>query len=227
MLSMTDPHLPKSHATKRVTRQDGDQTRSHLLDIAGRLFAEHGYLGTSSKEICLRAGVNMAAVNYHFGSRDGLYGAVLVEAHRQVVSQESLLTFVQSDLAPRDKLRSLIAHFVAQAALGEKSWGFRVVLREMMSPSPMAPTLINEAIAPKAGIVAGLMAGYLDLPVTHPAVQRGMMMTIVPCITMLLGPESLRTTVMPALNPSSEGLVEDMTTFVLAGLDALSARHAR
>ncbi len=227
MRPMADQHLPKSHAAKRAPRQDGENTRSHLLDVAGRLFAVHGYLGTSSKEICLRAGVNIAAVNYHFGSRDGLYGAVLVEAHRQVVSQESLLAFVQSDLGPRDKLRGLISHFVAQAGQGEKSWGFRVVLREMMSPSPMASTLINEAIAPKAGIVAGLMAGYLDLPLTHPAVQRGMMMTIVPCITMLLGPESLRTTVLPALNPTSEGLVEDMTTFVLAGLDALAAAHAR
>jgi hypothetical protein len=54
-----------------------------------------------------------------------------------------------------------------------------------------------------------------------------MMMTIVPCITMLLGPEGIRTTVLPALNPTSEGLVDDMTTFVLAGLDALAAAHAR
>lgn len=220
--AMAERHLPNSHAPKRATRQDGDQTRAQLLDVAGRLFAERGYLGTSSKDICLAAGVNMAAVNYHFGSRDGLYGAVLVEAHRQVVSEESLLAFARAEGDPRDRVRSLIAHFVAQAKRGEESWGFRVVLRELMAPSPMASTLVDLAIAPKAGIVRGLLASLLRLPADHPTVQRAVLMTVVPCIAMLLGPEGLRSSVLPALSPTSEGLVDDIATFVLAGLDALA-----
>jgi len=220
---MAERHFPNSHGSKRGTRQDGDSTRAHLLDVAGRLFAERGYLGTSSKDICLEAGVNMAAVNYHFGSRDGLYGAVLVEAHRQVVSEESLLAFAKADAPPRERIRALIAHFVAQARRGAESWGFRVVLREIMAPTPMANTLVDVAVAPKAGIMSGLMAALLDLPPDHPTVQRAVMMTIVPCITMLLGPEGLRTRVLPGLSPQSEGLADDMTIFVLAGLDALAA----
>jgi AcrR family transcriptional regulator len=217
------PSLPTS---RRGSRQDGESTRAQLLDVAGRLFAEHGYLGTSSKEICLRAGVNMAAVNYHFGSRDGLYEAVLVEAHRQVVSLEDLAAFARSERPPREKLRALIAHFVKQAGLGEKSWGFKVVLREVMAPSPLVNTLVEHAVAPKAGIVSRLMAEYLGLPCEHPAVQRGLMMTIFPCIALLIAPQSLRNQVLPALKPTSAGLVEDMTTFVLAGLDALAASPA-
>lgn len=211
---------------RRASRQDGESTRAQLLEVAGRLFAEHGYLGTSSKEICLRAGVNMAAVNYHFGSRDGLYGAVLVEAHRQLVSVEDLAAFARSERPPRDKLRALIAHFVTQARLGDKSWGFKVVLKEVMAPSPLVNTLVEQAVAPKAGIVSRLMAEHLGLPAGHPAVQRGMMLTIFPCIALLIAPEGLRKNVLPALLPTSEGLLEDMTAFILAGLDALSAAHA-
>ncbi|NID14729.1 TetR/AcrR family transcriptional regulator [Luteibacter yeojuensis] len=217
------PHPP---SVRRGSRQDGESTRAQLLDVAGRLFAEHGYLGTSSKEICLRAGMNMAAVNYHFGSRDGLYEAVLVEAHRQLVSVEDLAAFARSDRPPGEKLRALVAHFVKQAGLGEKSWGFKVVLREVMAPSPLVNTLVEQAVAPKAGIVSRLMAAYLGLPSSHPAVQRGMMLTIFPCIALLIAPEGLRKKVLPALSPTSEGLLEDMTTYILAGLDALSIAHA-
>jgi AcrR family transcriptional regulator len=208
---------------RRGPRQDGETTRAQLLEVAGRLFAEHGYLGTSSKEICLRAGVNMAAVNYHFGSRDGLYEAVLVEAHRQVVTQEALAAFVQSERPPREKVRALLSHFVNQAALGEASWGFRVVLREVMSPSPFVNTLLEKAVAPKAAIVSGLVAEYLGVPPRHPAVQRALMMTIFPCIALMIAPEGLRRTIFPALMPTSAGLADDMATFVLAGLDALAA----
>lgn len=217
---------PPYPAPRRATRQDGESTRAQLLDVAGRLFAEHGYLGTSSKEICLRAGVNMAAVNYHFGSRDGLYQAVLIEAHRQVVSVEDLATFAAADRPPREKLRGLVAHFVTQARLGEQSWGFRVLLREIMAPSPFVNTLIEEAVAPKAGIVSRLMAEYLGLPADHPAVQRSLMMTIFPCIALLIAPQVLRDKVLPALGPNAPGLLEDMTTFLLAGLDALAASPA-
>ncbi len=214
--------LPVSPTPQRSPRQDGETTRDTLLDVAGRLFAEHGYLGTSSKDICLRAGVNMAAVNYHFGSRDGLYAAVLVEAHRQVISQEELRALVASDQPAKDRVRGLMAHLVAQMGQDETSWGFKVVLREVMAPSPLASTLVDQAIVPKAGIVAGLIADCMGLPHDHPKVQRGLMMTVVPCIVLLLAPPGLREKALPALQPGSPDLADHMATFALAGLDALA-----
>ena len=77
-------------ARERMPRQDGDATRQHILETAGRLYAEKGYARVTSKEICTRAGVNMASVNYQFGGKDGLYEAVLIEAHRQILSLEEL-----------------------------------------------------------------------------------------------------------------------------------------
>lgn len=45
-------------------------TRERILDAAERLFMEHGYEGTSMRQITGEAGVNLAAVNYHFGSKE-------------------------------------------------------------------------------------------------------------------------------------------------------------
>ncbi|UYM24682.1 TetR family transcriptional regulator [Streptomyces albus] len=51
-------------------------TRTHLLDAAEHLFAEHGYRGTSVRAITKLAGANLAAVGYHFGSKAELMAAV-------------------------------------------------------------------------------------------------------------------------------------------------------
>ena len=67
-------------SSARRPREDGNATRQKIIEVAGTLFAEKGYAETSSKEITERAGTNIAAVNYHFGSREKLYIAVLDEA---------------------------------------------------------------------------------------------------------------------------------------------------
>ncbi len=48
-------------------------TRERILDAAERLFAEHGFAATSHRQITAEAGVNLAAVNYHFGSKEELF----------------------------------------------------------------------------------------------------------------------------------------------------------
>ena len=52
------------------------ETRTRILDAAEELFMQHGFQGTSMRQLTSRAGVNLAAVNYHFGSKDALIEAV-------------------------------------------------------------------------------------------------------------------------------------------------------
>lgn len=52
------------------------ETTARILDAAERLFMEHGYDGASMRMLTSAAGVNLAAVNYHFGSKEGLMQAV-------------------------------------------------------------------------------------------------------------------------------------------------------
>ena len=56
---------------------DGGDTKSRILDAAEELFMEHGFEATSLRLITTAAGVNLAAVNYHFGSKEELFQAVL------------------------------------------------------------------------------------------------------------------------------------------------------
>src|SRR5256885_9089128 len=57
------------------------ETRIRILDAAEELFMQHGFEGTSMRLLTAKAGVNLAAVNYHFGSKDALIEAVF---HRRL-----------------------------------------------------------------------------------------------------------------------------------------------
>jgi AcrR family transcriptional regulator len=52
-------------------------TKTRILDAAEQLFMEHGFEATSLRSLTSAAGVNLAAVNYHFGSKEELFQAVL------------------------------------------------------------------------------------------------------------------------------------------------------
>src|ERR1700677_4461463 len=64
-------------AAPRSDIRGSDSTRQKLIEVAGRVFAEHGYYAATVRDICAQAGSNVAAVNYHFRDKLGLYTAVL------------------------------------------------------------------------------------------------------------------------------------------------------
>ena len=65
-----------------------------LLDVAERLFASNGYFGVSTRDICSAAGVNPAAVNYHFGTKEKLYESIFV---RRIALFQKILSAPQSE----------------------------------------------------------------------------------------------------------------------------------
>jgi AcrR family transcriptional regulator len=53
-----------------------NETQTRILDVAEELFMQHGFEGASMRMLTAKAGVNLAAINYHFGSKDALIEAV-------------------------------------------------------------------------------------------------------------------------------------------------------
>lgn len=67
----------KAVRTKSVRVSEQEDARARLIDAAIKLFADKGYEGTSVRDLATAAGVNVAAVSYHFGSKDELYHEAL------------------------------------------------------------------------------------------------------------------------------------------------------
>ncbi len=67
-----------SHA-RRGSQQRGDDARRRLLDAGLELFAKDGFEGTSTRALAEKAGVNLPAIPYYFGSKEGLYRAIVDE----------------------------------------------------------------------------------------------------------------------------------------------------
>ena len=209
----------------RASRTDGSATRQHLLETAGQVFAERGFAGGTSKEICERAGTPLASVNYHFGSRESLYEAVLVEAHRQIVGLDEMMALARSQPDARAKLRAIVRHLAGIATRADAPWGFRVMLREVMTPSAAMPALAEKAIRPKAALMLALVGELMRLPPSDPVVQRGVMFTILPCIAMVVAPRQIAGVLLPDAQRDPASLSADFVDFTLAGLDALAASH--
>lgn len=210
-------------AAKSSTRDHGGKTRQRLLDVAGRVFAEQSYSRATSKEICERAGANIAAVNYHFGGKEGLYSAVLEEAHARLVSIDLVTQTTQGGGTPAEKLRTLLGHVINEIAQrDEGSWELRVLSREVQSPTSMSGPMIANQIKPKLKLVAAMIADVLGVSANHPAVSRCMVSIIGPCGFLLLTDPAWQKQVFPALTVDPQTLVDHMVAFAMGGLNAVA-----
>lgn len=90
-----------------------DTTKSKILDAAEQLFAERGFAETSLRTITARAKVNLASVNYHFGSKKSLIQEVfdrfLIDYTDSLSSKIDQLELQQSSITTETLLRALVS----------------------------------------------------------------------------------------------------------------------
>ena len=134
-----------------------DPTKSRLLEGAGEEFAEKGFELARVRAICDRAGANLAAINYHFGDKEHLYVEVLREAHRCGLDPQE--ERFDPRLSPAERLRTFIHHFLDRVlAMNQpEDWQHRLMMREMLSPTPFSEVLVREMIRPRFELIRGLM----------------------------------------------------------------------
>lgn len=133
---------------KTVEEQSSlDLTREKLVQAAGEVFAESGFRDATVREICARAGANVAAVNYHFRDKLGLYTEVIKSAimAQQPAGQNPIEAHQTS---PRAALTALVHQWLERVRDGGKpAWFARIMAHEMTQPTP-ALDRVTEAMQP-------------------------------------------------------------------------------
>lgn len=127
VLESTSSARPRAGAERRASAA-GERVRRTILDAAEQLFAERGFYGTSVRDVTGAAGVRLAAVNYHFGTKEGLFRSVLLR-RADVLSAERLLLLqrLSHDGPALARVRAIVQAFVTPVltrALA-KDQGFR------------------------------------------------------------------------------------------------------
>lgn len=103
---MTDPALFETHP------ESSGPTRDRILDAAELLFADKGFVETSVRDITASAGVNLAAMNYHFGGKDSLYQEVVLR--RLKLMRDERIAAIRRVMTPtkgKAKLEVLLRSF--------------------------------------------------------------------------------------------------------------------
>ena len=130
------------------TAADSAIARQRLLDAACEAFAEYGYRRATVRDICARAGVNLSAVNYHFGSKRELYAEVLRLAEPPIPSRANLSPGSEG-LEPEQRLALFIRFFLAETlGRAEASWTARVLANELANPTDLLDGMVRETITP-------------------------------------------------------------------------------
>jgi len=124
-------------------------TEERLLEAAGEVFAEYGYRGATVRQICEKAKANLAAVNYYFRDKDGLYLAVMRYLHTTGTDIYPPSLGLTPGANAEDKLhafiRSLLNRLLGE---GRPNWHMKLAARELIEPTPALDVIVEEAIRP-------------------------------------------------------------------------------
>ena len=204
----------------------GTAAREQLLEAAGELFAEKGFERTTSREICERAGMNTAAVNYHFGGIDAIYAEALAEAHRRAIWIEAHAALQGAGLTAQQRLLATLRQMVWRIAQpSAKSWEMRLLSREFMAPTAAHVQFIRTAIEPQRRLLQGVIAEYLGCDIADQRVGYAVISMISPCMFLALSHRESIEGILPGLvideNAEIDRLLANMECFVIGGLAAL------
>jgi AcrR family transcriptional regulator len=130
------------------------ETRTRILDAAEELFMQHGFEGTSMRPLTTKAGVNLAAVNYHFGSKHALIEAVfrrrLDPMNLARIAELEMLEAEERPSSPETIIRAFITpglRLLEDAKGGGRNFA-RLLGRTYTEPNKAVRALIGQMYAP-------------------------------------------------------------------------------
>ena len=125
------------------------ETEQRLLAAAGEVFAARGFRAATVREICQRAGANVAAVNYHFGDKEGLYFAVLKSCSEAALQKYPPTLGLGPGATPTDRLHAFVRSLLFRIAdKGQPSWHGKLIAHEMAEPTKALTALIDKVYGP-------------------------------------------------------------------------------
>jgi AcrR family transcriptional regulator len=153
-------------AASKVIKADLD-TRLRLLEAAGPVFATRGFRAATVREICKRAKVNGAALNYHFGDKLELYTQTLARCMNDALARYPVDMGAAPDSSAEERLFAFVRAFLLRIlGDGNPAWQGQLIAREMMEPTEALDRLVEQAIRPMFKYLCTIVAELLGARAT-------------------------------------------------------------
>lgn len=188
--------MRKSSAKPRL---DGEQTRVALIEAAGELAAEYGWAHVQAKQVCERAQVNAASVNYWFGGRDALYEAVVAQIPNALIDETVFQRLMQEQ--DQDKaLSQCLDHFLNIVVCKGRTWPMRVWVREVTgNPSAAFLALAQRRGVARIDAMKSFIGSYLGIDSQDVRVSAAIMNMMSVIFLMLTLSPSIQTILYPTM----------------------------
>ena len=205
-----------------------DSSRARLLKAAERLFADRGLKEVTVREICRAARANVAAVNYHFGDKLGLYRQVLQAAIDRIRATNEAAQEAGAGQPAEEQLRRYIWIFIHRLLAHGNDTVYRLITRELNDPTPALDALIEQGVRPRIDYLSGLVADLIGCDLEDPRVLRCVGSIQTQSIAYLPNPIAQRLGMPAALTAGEiDDIAQHVADFSIAGIKAVAREHVR
>ena len=217
----------------RSLRKDAARTRERLLAAANEIFAVRGFKDAKVAEICRKARANVAAVNYHFGSKERLYVEAWRHAFQRSLKKHPPDGGVAPDASVEERLRGRILSIMRRIS-DPDTHEFEIIHKEMANPTGLLAKALHESIGPIREGFSSIVRELLGAKATEQQVRLCQMSIKAQCFGPMLrvrrrkkSPQGNRLPGPPPLEMKVEDLADHITRFSLAGIREIRRQAAR
>jgi AcrR family transcriptional regulator len=196
------------------------ETRQRLIEVAARLFAERGFAKVTVREICKAARANVAAVNYHFGGKTGLYDEIVQSAIRTMHGTTEEMQRLGEGRPAEEQLGIFVKIFLMRVVQARDGWIHNLMARELNDPTPALDLVVKHVIRPRLAYLGGIVADLLGCRPSDPRVERCVMSVQAQCL-VLLRDKIAQKLQFDVSARKLDHLADHITRFSLAGIKAL------
>ena len=158
-------------------------TKTRILAAAGDIFGREGFKATTIRSIAKAADVNIAAVNYHFQGKEGLYAAVLEHVFHTGFSRFPSKMGIEDDTPPEQQLhffvRGMFYRLLSHEGWGGVSGQGRLIARELLEPTPAFEAILDKYIKPHKDRLVSILIAIMGSD-TAPRI-------LLPCAISIIG----------------------------------------
>jgi len=214
-----------SRHSHRAPTERSSSTRDRVLDAAGEVFGRRGYRAATVREICRLAGASVAAVNYYFRDKEGLYLTVMKELLRSGLERYPPDAGLGPRPTPEERLRAFIRATLFRL-LGKQGWygaagKGQLLAREITDPSPSMDTLVEQYLRPQKDLLISIVGKMCGAGVPAEHVERCALSIMGQCLHhAYASPIISRLGLSQGSDPGSiERLAEHIVLFSLGGVE--------